>query len=287
MPLELATTPGAPVEFSDYIAHVRGEVDPLDTDSVLASAPMLRRLAENRDFLAQIMNEELKNASRFQAENGYSAQSLVLHKSETWAVRVNLWETADRLKDPRAFSYGLPHDHNFDFLTVGYWGDGYVSENWEYDGAHIDGLPDEKVALSYAGRRTLAPGDILFYRKACDIHTVYPPSRFSVSVNMTLRGSGYLQPQYIFDTDHQRVQAPIYLQGSARMVLEAIRSLGNEDSKDIVDWISTGHPCRHTRAAAYATLYELEPDDRAAQGRRAGADGSGYVRAMAKRMYAG
>jgi hypothetical protein len=33
-----------------------------------------------------------------------------------------------RASGAAAFVYGLPHDHNFDFLTLGYFGPGYWSD---------------------------------------------------------------------------------------------------------------------------------------------------------------
>ena len=67
--------------------------DPGDEESFAAAAPLLRRLANNRDFLAELAIEELKDrCTRQSLENRYSSQVIMLHRaSEKFYIRANFW----------------------------------------------------------------------------------------------------------------------------------------------------------------------------------------------------
>ena len=61
----------------------------------------------------------------------------------------------------RPLSTGSPHDHNFEFLTIGYHGPGYRSDHYEVDPQTIVGVVGEKVVLTPKGSSTLAPGQVM------------------------------------------------------------------------------------------------------------------------------
>lgn len=113
--------------------------DPGDEDSLNHAATLLRRLGNDRTFLGDLLIDEL--AKRHRHEPGpalYGPQVVMLVPPQgEFFLRANIWPSADehmvRASGEEAFAIGLPHDHNFNFLTLGYFGPGYWSDYYEYD----------------------------------------------------------------------------------------------------------------------------------------------------------
>ncbi len=82
----------------------------------------------------------------------------MLHRaSEKYFIRANFWpsprDSVFKLSGTSPFFYGLPHDHNFSFLTVGYLGPGYWSEYYEYDYAAVTGFRARRSTSSSSRNR--------------------------------------------------------------------------------------------------------------------------------------
>lgn len=163
--------------------------DPQDGGSLAHAAHWLARLAANRDFLGDIALAELRQGCRRPGGQGYSPQVMMLGLPRPgWFLRANIWpsrqEAVLRTSGEAAFAYGLAHDHNFDFLTVGYHGPGYVSDHYEVDVERLVGFVGERVSLRPMGRATLSPGTVMHYRARRDVHCQHPPESLSVSINL-------------------------------------------------------------------------------------------------------
>lgn len=101
---------------------------------------------------------------------------------------------------------GLPHDHNFDFLTLGYFGPGYWSDYYEYDYGEVTGWRGEAVpSLRRIERSRLEQGKLMLYRAHIDVHAQYAADALSVSLNImhTTGAQGWLD-QYRFDLERRR-----------------------------------------------------------------------------------
>lgn len=253
------------ITVEEYLDHVRTHVDHRDLESVAASAAKLKELANNRTFAAEILNRQLAtggaNILAF-----YSTQSAVLATSGDLAVRLNLWPEA--CDDPRrqkandqVYSYYVAHDHNFSFMTVGYFGPGYGTRLYECDPAKITGYIGEPVDLTFAEETSLPAGKVMLYRAYKDIHVQMPPRSFSMSLNLMV-GDPYdgLTQQHYYDVERGVISDYVESISSKRVsVVESLRFIGNENSKDILEHLSHLHPCVRTRWAAYETLAALEP----------------------------
>jgi len=120
----------------EYLDFVSREVDPRDLTSVGASALKLRELANNRTFVTEILNRQLSIGA--DALAFYSSQSAILGASQSFSVRLNVWPVVSsnprqRKVENGVYSYWDAHDHNFTFMTVGYYGPGYETIIYEYD----------------------------------------------------------------------------------------------------------------------------------------------------------
>ena len=105
--------------------------DPGNEDSLLEAARDLRRLGNDRRFLGDILIDELKRRDQPDAATtGYGPQTVMLSRpSGEFYLRANIWpapgEHALRASGEAPFYFDVPHDHNFSFLTLGYFGPGY------------------------------------------------------------------------------------------------------------------------------------------------------------------
>lgn len=236
--------------------------DPRDEGKLIEAARWLRRLGNNDRFLGDILIDELRgNSPAYLADSAYSPQSLMLSGLRPgYFLRANVWPAkADpiyRASGAGTFAYGLAHDHNFDFLTLGYHGPGYSSDYWEYDYEAVTGLPAEQAGLRFTGRRTLTPGTILHYRAHRDVHAQWPPERMSVSLNImaTNPAQGWCD-QYAFDPGSDTI-ARVLSPNSTETFLRLAVAVGGEAADDLALHIGRTHPSDRLRLAAFEARAE-------------------------------
>jgi hypothetical protein len=290
MPRLIEAECGEAIELGDLveILETRG-FDPSDEESMAAFGPALGKLANNRRFLGDLVIEELKQHCSAQSErNHYSSQVILLHgASKKFLLRANFWPAegdgimVNSGRDP--FFYGLPHDHNFSFLTVGYLGSGYWSDYYEYDYGSVLGVPGEKVDLRFVERSRLSPGKILLYRKHRDVHSQHPPDTLSVSLNiLALSPTSEFRDQYSFDLERSTIDRVINSSGLETMVRLA-GHLGGGKGTELIDTFAIRHPSERIRFAAWRARADLDDDldSRLAVFDRAAAETSGQVKALA------
>jgi hypothetical protein len=244
------------IELPELVEALEEGFDPRDEDAMAQWAPALRRLASNRRFLGDLVIEELKQHCAGQsARNQYSAQVVMLHGSRRFLVRANFWPAeADSVyanSGPQPFFYGMPHDHNFSFLTVGYLGPGYWSDYYEYEYDRVVGCPDEAVDLQFLERSCLSPGKVLLYRKHRDVHSQLPPDALSVSLNiLALSPASEFQEQYSFDLASSRIAGILNPSGLETLVRLAA-TFGGGNGQDLVEDFAERHPSDRIRFAAW------------------------------------
>lgn len=155
--------------------------DPREEDSLLHAARWLQRLGNNASFLGDHITAQLTAGHAGDAtESAYGPQAIVLSGMRNgFFLRANVWPSerdhAFRTSGARSFVYGIPHDHNFDFLTVGYFGPGYRSDYYEYDYEAVAGRHGERAGLHFVERSALSPGKLMHYRAHRDVHRQLPP----------------------------------------------------------------------------------------------------------------
>lgn len=240
-------------------------------DGLAAMAPVLRALGNNRDFLSDMALMALKENCRGQlAANNYSPQVILLHAPDgPFFLRANIWPSERdpvlRTSGPASFFYSMPHDHAFDFLTLGYLGPGYWSDYYEVEPDSVTGLPGEQVDLRFIERSQLSLNRMLLYRANRDIHDQLPPESLSVSINvMPLTAAQRGRQQYLFDVEEGRI-----LQGmtanSAELLLRLSVTFGSGNGRDLAETFLGSHPDPRMRLAAWAAIDAVldEPDAQA------------------------
>jgi hypothetical protein len=243
-------------------------VDLTDEASIARCATLLAGLQRNPDFLADRVIAALKASYADQLEiNRYSAQVFLLHRSPRgFYLRANLWPSARDVayatSGAAAFAYGVPHDHNFSFLTAGYFGPGYISDYYEYDPETVDGRLGEPLNLKFIERCSLSQGKLMLYRAHRDIHSQLPPPSLSVSLNIMDEGEHVpWRDQYIVDlgqeTNGRGMIARRPTLTSGEMLLRCAVHL-TEDAKDVAEQFAKAHPVPRVRANAIAAMAAVE-----------------------------
>ena len=193
-------------------------------------------------------------------ENSYGPQVLMLKLPDAgeFFMRANIWPSPDefvmRASGSASFVYGLPHDHNFDFLTLGYFGPGYWSDHYEYDYEQVTGWRGEPVDLRFIERSQLEQGKIMHYRSHRDVHAQLPADALSVSLNVVHASgaSGWLD-QYGFDVEAGTVGG-ILSHGASEAFIRIAVGLGSEEAKDLAERFGRSHPSDRMQLAAWSAL---------------------------------
>jgi hypothetical protein len=289
MPLTIACEDdNTSIELAELVDSLEAGFDPRDEAALASWAPALRRLANNRTFLGDLALEELKqHCSGQTARSQYGAQVIVLHgTSRRFLVRANFWPSEEDSvlanSGPQSFFYGLPHDHNFSFLTVGYLGPGYWSDYYESEYDRILGYPGEKVDLRFVERSRLSQGKVLLYRKHRDIHRQLPPESLSVSLNiLALSAGAEFEEQYTFDLDASRVTGFVN-SSSLEAMIRLAGAFGGGNGRDLLDHVAQSHPSDRMRFAAWRAKAgaAADADGRLAVYEQAASSASGQLAAL-------
>ncbi|NIJ07860.1 hypothetical protein FHS31_001470 [Sphingomonas vulcanisoli] len=292
--MTLAIDPGAPepMALGAFLAAMEArDFDGDDEAAYVEAAPLLAGLSADRGFLGDLLIEALKDrAGAQERDNGYGPQVVLLHRGPGWFVRANLWPEAGdalvRASGAERFFYGIPHDHNFSFLTVGHFGPGYWSDYFEPDGDFV-GVPGEPVSLRFIERTQLSEGKVALYRAHRDIHSQLPPESLSVSLNIVqgTAGRAFLD-QYRFDVDRGRIAEQL-ARSPIEPLLGFLAPLGGEEGRKLLDHFSAHHPCDRIRFGAFRALADAAPDDRArcAALERAADDASAQISGLARMLF--
>jgi hypothetical protein len=235
--------------------------DPGDEESLAHAARWLRRLGNDRDVLADLLIEELAQRHREDVlGSDYGPQVVMLVPPDgDYFIRANIWPSAQehmiRASGASTFAIGLPHDHNFSFLTHGYFGPGYWSDYYEYDNDAVAGYRGEPVpSLRFTGRSRLEPDKIMLYRAHLDVHAQLPADSLSVSLNiMHTQGAQSWLDQYKFDLERREIAA-ILSPGPSEAFVKLAVALGSLEALDLAHSFARKHPSDRMRLAAWNAL---------------------------------
>lgn len=271
MPLLIGPGEGDAIDLDDLAEALDASpFDVRDEADFARFGPLLARLGRNRTFLADLAIEELKARCTEQTmTNGYGPQVFLLRQPKArYLLRANFWPAAHdpvlRASGAPAFFYGMPHDHNFSFLTCGYFGPGYWSDYYEYDGGPRTGLPGEPSRLHFIERARLDPGKLMLYRRRTDVHAQLPPDAFSVSLNILAADPA--QPwcdQYRFDVESGRIAEVLTVTAAEALVTLAVHAA---NGLDLATSLARDHPCARMRITAIEALAAVAPDGAARHG---------------------
>jgi hypothetical protein len=252
--------PVCPEEYlRDFIEHG----DSMDLSCMLEYGGKLGAVVSNKNALIERVNAEL-GSWRDGFNTMYTQGSMLLagKRRQNAYLRVNFWpvipeSTPDRAKLELIYSYGIPHDHGFSFLTANYFGPGYVTDIYDYDYEDLIGADGEPVGLAFAQTVKLDDSTGIYFEAGKDVHVQYQPAALTVSVNLMLYNPGdRSRDQFYFDLENKRVT------GFAAGALSVRRSeliriagvVGDATTTGLLTDIALSYGCRSTRRAALKQL---------------------------------
>ncbi|MGY1503681.1 hypothetical protein ACW4TU_45200 (plasmid) [Streptomyces sp. QTS52] len=262
LPIDLEV-PAAEDQLSleEYVRAIEvSDFDLTRHDDLIASAPLLRKLANNKTFLMERMFDELRNQLRFQADNMYAPEVLLLHSAKNYFIRANIWKPISAAEEAiPGYQYDVCHDHNFDILTVGYLGLGYNCRSYTYDRTAYEGRLGEMVELTNEGVFSLTSGRVALYRAKEDVHIQLPPNQISVSLNLIPRAPVQNEMQFQFNENSGTICRYLNFSGleAAVRVADVMRS---RECADALVRIGNGHPSARVRALALAAQIHIDAD---------------------------
>ena len=289
--IDFAEAP-APISLQEYLEFCDRNVDPDDVESVLESAPMLRALAGDRTFLIEKINEYFRHAGVLEELNTYSAQALILAVRPNYMIRTNTWVAPkvyarDDAWERTLYSYGFAHNHNFNLLTVGYFGPGYTTDLYRLDAPeNIVGYLGEEVEMTSMGQLRVGQGDVLLYERVTDIHIQNPPEELSISINlMPIDSRLSLTEQFGFDVVQKRITSLVGSQVAQQTdMLRIAACLGDGNTADVILNIGLCHPNQSTRLGALHAACAMLPNEDERIWQLGLKDKSDLVRTAARRM---
>lgn len=169
MALSFEFEPANAISLEEYTDYISSEIDILDQESLAASAKSLYQLSLDKSLMHSALIDPLKDiASGVQITNRYSDAVFLLYldPKENYFIRANVWRPLRLAADKKdleeeVYGYERPHDHNFDFVTVGYYGPGYSTRIYEYDRSQIKGEIGEKIELKFLEETKLPTGKVM------------------------------------------------------------------------------------------------------------------------------
>lgn len=291
MPLILEPGSDGPIDLAELMEALgTARIDVRDEAAFATLGPLLARLGRNRSFLGDLAVDELKRRHRSDPAAGYGPQVMLLAPPDgRFIVRANLWpareDQALRSSGEAAFVYGLPHDHNFSFLTFGYLGPGYWSDYYRFDPDAVTGVPGDDAGLRFEEHARLKPGQLMLYRMQRDVHSQWPPDTFSVSLNILgVDAEQAWINQHRFDLASNRIAAVLTLSPSEALL--RIAAMLGGDGVELAQHFVAHHPHPRMRAAAVTALAATadRPDAAIAVLTRGSGDPDRFVAGMARVM---
>lgn len=236
-------------------------------DGLWSIAEDFTKLGNNREFLSNFFCEYIKsNVSRDPLYIVIS-QAIVLHRDKDYYIRANFWpaEAECSPEEHTLFAYDQPHDHNFDLLSYSYCGDGYISDDFEYEYDKVIGYPGEEVDINPLGSHKHECGNVLMYYCNRDIHIQHPPVQPSITLNVipTRNENGPLD-QYFFAIDGPETRKATLVKRATnaieqrRMYMAIAKEFLSENVKDVIGSIAALHECPRTRYEALRIMRTVD-----------------------------
>ena len=279
------------ISLDQFVRFIESEVQTFDEESMRATAPMLRKLANNPALVLDTLNAQMAQGSL--KDKAFSAQTITLASREHFYVRANIWPSTAEISRSKLyqdqFAYDIAHDHNYWFSTAVHHGPGYETEIFEYDYSELTGIPGQKLELRHQETRRFGTGSVMIYVPNRDVHIQRAPDELTITINLMTNSridevTGVIRDQFFFDVDQQIMTSyPPHVQSSERIAfIEHCAAFPSPGVIKNLHKISLSHGCRRTRWAAFKALAKLLPDQRETLFMSAKGDSSEYVARQAR-----
>ena len=245
-------------EFEEALIDWRFDTrDPVE--SYLKVIDQFKMLSNNKIFFREILLKNLK--APLESEQPENPQlRIIIPANGRYYVRAVFWPPQNdpivNSTDAEALAYHYAHDHNFSFLTVGYYGPGYKSDYYEYEYGDVVGYENEPVELRHVGLKQLEYKKLMIYRAHIDIHEQYPPESLSITLNLV--GQPHLHEfkhQYNLSTDGGFVKKIVNRLPTTTLVAIA-SAFADDNINEILNDLMCSHPIDMVQKAILESMLE-------------------------------
>lgn len=223
-------------------------------------AIFLGQLANNENLLEQLLSNI---TSAEQLDKVFSApQSFMLGMGTDYYLRVNVWlpefQHAHSKYENAIYAYDLAHNHDFHLLTVGYFGNGYVTDLYEISNEDAVKTPGQEIQLTNHLREQLSKGKVIYFKPYNDVHVQHHPSNLSISINLIFINDDRPLEQLLFNVKTSKIEEYLELSVQARCktAIDIASLIGNQDTLHLLRDLSEQHPHHRVRNAAKEVLNE-------------------------------
>lgn len=251
----------APIDLDGLFAAVSAIAAPQMSPAFIEQAAhYLQRFNANRHLIRSLIDQR---GGLHAARSAFvPPQTFVFGMRGDLGVRANVWPrirqaTHFEAQERLLYAYELPHNHDFSFLTVGHFGEGYATDLYEVDPDSVTGQHGQQVTLFNHRRETLSEGRVLAFSAYSDLHTQYPPEDgLAISINLILLEKRAEREQVFFDLENSRVISHANEGTVGRMVLslDMAAAFATGDTAGLMDRIAIEgrYPRLRDVAAAHA-----------------------------------
>lgn len=237
-------------------------------EHIAACARELARLGRNPDLLWG-MFESVEGVEAID-EFFNAPQSFFLGAGKTHYLRLNVWlpenaGTAYREHERDLYSYELAHNHDFRFLTVGYFGPGYETDLYTIPEADVDAQPGQTIRLLEPRRERLRQGRVIHFAPYTDVHVQHYPASLSISINLIFSGQQREHEQLLIDTQRSTVLDYPKLSEQSRMInaLQIAGFFASPELDEAIDAVERDAANPRLREAARAAIAHQRRESRA------------------------
>jgi hypothetical protein len=240
MTLVLESAETGAIALDEFLDHAEHDLHVCDTESLAQAAPAFKRLLNNRSLLRDYIDSELRNWRDGNSDHEYFNHTLVMARRANFFVRANIWIAPNPAlpaptRDDPSFGYLYPHDHNFAFITGGYYGPGYTTCLFDYDQERVAGMPGERLEIVPRGTSTLELGSMMLYEPSRDIHYQQHPPQLSISLNVIVPAHYTDRAQYLFDIERGEIDVVLAAASARGVTVCALAAeLGDENTMELV-----------------------------------------------------
>jgi len=245
------------LNLTEFIQILDSSVFNFETEKdLIILAGHLKRLNNNKDFLFEFLTQNTRDD--FQKGNVHNPNVFNIHSNEHYLFRAVIWNplTPSEKSNPN-FKYDVFHDHNFDLLTIGYFGAGYYTQAYTYDSEKVVGFLGETVTMEDQGIFNLSEGEIFFYKAKKDIHNQIPPDELSISLNIIPKSNIAARPQYEFDEIDGKICRYIQVSGNELMIRLSGLLKNEADVASLFKILKT-HTNPHNKAYSALAITQIE-----------------------------
>lgn len=281
----------------EFVDHLETTFDLEEADSLIGVAPHFRSLANDPDLIAYHFNAEIQYVLNAKNERRDVSSPLVIADAPNYCLQANIWmpdAQADALRPPSGLSAGVrhAHNHNFNVMTIGYFGPGHITDLYAFNPKAGGGELGDRVDLRFTERVRIQKNCAVICRETVDAHAHVAPDALSISMSLSIFSDNtQVADRFVFDPQASTIcgyveTADVYQRAA---VVRLAGEVGNEQTLELFDALLRRSPCHRVREAALAATARLTDIDAAERIRviqRALKDSNESLRTRAKSLIA-